>query len=148
MNSAHWHLLLNHIPTIGVPGGMFLIIMGMIRKENSYVKTGLFSFVFLTIITLATYQTGNLAHEEILINASEETHDFIFYHEKAASLARFAMIILGILSIATACLLSKKYYWIKFALWFILVFSLMVFFLMAKTGSTGGKIMHPEIRNN
>lgn len=58
MNGAHLHLLLNHVPVVGVPLGLLLLIGAYLRRSEEWKRAALWTFVFLAIMTVPTYLTG------------------------------------------------------------------------------------------
>jgi uncharacterized membrane protein len=146
MNLAHVHIVLNHIPSLGCVAG--LLFLGVaIRTKNEALKK--FSFQFLVLIALSllpTYITGAEA-QRFVRKLPDVVPGMIQVHENAAMLTLIGMIITG------------TFAW--FGLWEFRRFSRASFFttvatllavavtsaLILYTGSLGGKISHPEIRD-
>lgn len=49
MNAAHLHLLLNHIPVIGLLGAVSILAAGAIARNATLVRTSLWAFALLAL---------------------------------------------------------------------------------------------------
>ncbi len=65
-NSAHLHVLLNHVPTVGFGLGLGLFLFALVKKHDVLRRTSLVIFFIVANIAIATYTTGNGA-ESVLI---------------------------------------------------------------------------------
>jgi uncharacterized membrane protein len=146
MNPTHIHLLLNHIPIIGTAFGIILLTYGIIIKSKSVINAALLSFIVISLFTIPVFITGEPA-EESVENIAGINKSSIEEHEEAAEFSLWMMEALGILSLITY-LFHKKDHSLGGKLAIVsLLFSLVTFGLMAKTGSEGGKIRHTELSN-
>ncbi|MBL0331991.1 MAG: hypothetical protein IPP65_03970 [Chlorobi bacterium] len=146
MNGAHWHLLLNHIPIFGVLFGIFLLLIGFVKRNELFKNTSFLVFVITALLTIITFKTGEPA-EKVVYDLPTVSHDAIEQHEEKAELALFAIEALGIISLF-AFYFSRKDKPLKVITSFIvLVISLVSFFLVIVTAIEGGEIMHSEIRD-
>jgi hypothetical protein len=153
-NSAHVHLLLNHVPTIGFAIGLLLFLAGLVAKSDVLKRTSLVMFFVVAVVAIATYVSGNAA--EAVLTGSGRT-DFppgvspaaIRAHEDAALVAFALMEATGFFA------------WLALWQWrrvtaasplpgwnmpIVLVLSLVTFGLMARAAELGGQINHPELR--
>ena len=147
MNAAYTHLLLNHIPILGTLFGVFLLIFGVIRKNNVLSQAALITFIIAAVVTLPVDWSGEEA-EEIVEGISGVSHDVIHEHEEVAELAVKAMLGLGVLALITLILGSWHVKIGRILRLITLLLSLGVFFLMFRAGNTGGEIRHPEIKSD
>jgi len=145
MNFAHLHLMLNHFPIIGtiVGLGLFLVSLAGGRAEDLR-RASLIVFVAMALIALPTFFSGTGAQGAIkkLPGVSES---LIERHQGAAMLALLFMEITGAFSLIE---LWKSQGAVRSRGWilsFVLLFSLVTVGLMARVGTTGGDIRHPEI---
>jgi hypothetical protein len=53
-NSAHVHLLLNHVPTIGFGIGLVLFVTGLVAKSDVLKRTSLVMFFVVAVVAIAT----------------------------------------------------------------------------------------------
>jgi uncharacterized membrane protein len=146
MDATHWHLLLNHFPILGTLFGLGLILAGMLRRKPILTNAGLVVFLLLALLTVVVFQTGEIAHEKLYMNVSEASQDWIMIHQKIARQARWMMLGLGMLSALAWWMQWQNHRWQRICLWAVVLVGSLTFGLMAQTGNSGGKIMHPEIR--
>jgi hypothetical protein len=153
-NSAHVHLLLNHVPTVGFGIGLLLFLAGLVAKSDVLKRTSLVIFFLVAVVAIATYVSGNAA-EAVLVGTGRT--DFppgvapaaIRAHEDAALVAFALMEITGFF--AWLALWQWRRVTVASPLpgWnlpIVLVLSLVTFGLMARAAELGGHINHPEIR--
>lgn len=146
MNSAHAHLLLNHLPVLGTAFGIFLLLFALARRSDELKRVGLGVFVIAALTAVPTYLTGEPA-EDIVERLPGISKPIIEEHEEAAEAAAAALGVLGAMSLAglvrfrrSACLP----HWLSVS---SLVLALVVAGLMTRTASLGGRIHHLEIRS-
>ena len=144
-NPAQWHLLVNHMPIIGSIIILFLLAYGILSKSKSVIKAAYWLIVLVAIFTFVASQTGDKA-EHFLLDAKLADEDIIERHEEAAGIAQWAMIGIGIASLAALFINRLKTSAAMPVI--ILILSLIVAGLMAWAGLLGGEIMHKEIRKD
>lgn len=146
MNTAHFHLLLNHFPVIGTLIGSGLLLWGIIKKQNNIRSVAAILLALMAIIAIPVYLTGEPAEETVekLPGVSEA---MIKLHEEAATTAIWLMGITGIVSLIALLftLQKRKVANTIFVTAFILSFA--CFAAMARTGYYGGQIRHTEIQS-
>lgn len=142
MNAANVHLMLNHIPILGILFGTVLLAYGLWRKKPEYVRLCLGLFVFTGLVSIAVYLSGEGA-EEIVEHVPGVSEHFLEEHEDTAFYAYLSALALGLASLA-ALIVSK---WRKRLVPVVLALSVVASGLMVWAGSLGGKINHPELRS-
>ena len=153
-NSAHVHLLLNHVPTIGFGIGLLLFLAGLVGKSDVLKRTSLVLFFVVAVVAIATFVSGNAA--EAVLTGTGRT-DFppgvspaaIRAHEDAALLAFAVMEVTGFFSWLALWQWRRVAESSRLPGWnvpIVLVLSLVTFGLMARAAELGGDINHPEIR--
>lgn len=145
MNAAQIHLALNHVPLfLSLTGGLILIL-GMIRKNESFINLSLFLIIAAALFTAPVFLTGE-GTEEIVEGIPGIQESAIENHEDMAKISLIVIVITGIAGLAA--LLFRKNTRIK-ALFMplVLLLSLASFAVMAQTAHLGGKIRHTEISN-
>ena len=145
MNGAHLHLLLNHIPVLGIIFGLLLLAYGMIGKKQDLIRTSLGVFVLAALVAIAVYLSGEQA-EEVVEHLAGISEAIIESHEEAGWLALLGAGALGLLALAGLLWFRKREMPQGFAL-ATLVVALIVSGWMGYTANLGGKINHPEIRS-
>lgn len=146
MNFAYLHLIMNHIPLIGIPVALLFLAHGLWKNNTATRRFALLVLVGLAAMVLPVYLTGEPA-EEVVEHLPGVAESFIESHEDAAKFSliltlatgAFAFITLwfqkngsvtrllnlGVMGIATLALLSLAY-----------------------TASLGGKIRHTEFSSS
>ncbi|HEX8548941.1 MAG TPA: hypothetical protein VF691_18390 [Cytophagaceae bacterium] len=139
MNGAQLHLLTNHFPVIGTLLITALLACGLYLRNETVIKISLGFFIFIAVISLPAYFSGEEA-EEAVEHLAGVSHHNIHEHEEASLFAIIAMEVLGVL--AMAALLFKNNF--KILVRVTAVVSLIVLALMFRSAWLGGKIMHAE----
>lgn len=147
MNPAHWHLVLNHFPIIGVVIGTLILIGGFIFKNNSVIKqVAAVLFVLCSVSNIAAYFSGENA-EDIVEKIPGIYKILIEEHEDMGKIFLAFSLLTGLLS-AISIIVEIRTGKGKFLYTVVLFLALITSGIGIKTGSTGGKIRHSEIRND
>jgi uncharacterized membrane protein len=146
MNFAHLHLLLNHFPIIGTIVGLGLFLVSLAGKNEDLRRASLIIFSAMALLAIPTFFSGTGAQGAIkkLPGVSEA---LIERHQGAAMLALLFMEITGAMSLVELWRSqgrSRPARW-DWSLSGVLLFSIVTVGLMARVGTTGGDIRHPEI---
>ena len=146
MNFPHLHLLLNHFPIIGTTVGLGLFLISLIGESEDLRRASLIIFAAMALLAIPTFFSGTGAQGAIkkLPGVSEV---LIERHQGAAMLALLFMEITGGLSLVglwKSQEISRSVRW-NWSLSAVLFFSVVTVGLMARVGTTGGDIRHPEI---
>jgi hypothetical protein len=146
MNFAHLHLLLNHLPIIGTLVGLGLFLISLVGKNEDLRRASLIIFSAMALLAIPTFFSGTGAQGAIKkIPGVSET--LIERHQGSAMLALFFMEITGALSLVELWRSQDRpspAHW-DWSLSAVLLFSIVTVGLMARVGTTGGDIRHPEI---
>lgn len=141
MNAAQLHLILNHVPIVGLLFALGFTAYGWWRRDASLINAGKWAIIIAVLLTIPTFLSGEPA-EELVEHQAGVSHDIIHEHEEAAELAFILMLILGGLTFFS--------WWRQRAsrLWTTIVLGagLLVFIMMARVGHLGGQIQHPELQ--
>jgi uncharacterized membrane protein len=83
MNSAHLHLLFNHVPILASAFGLVLLAWGLLRRSDPVARVGLATLVLAAVFAIPAYLTGGAAEHlvEDLPGIADAT---IHPHEDAA----------------------------------------------------------------
>ncbi len=144
MSQVHLHLLITHLPVFGSILGALVLGYGLWVKSNQTKNAAYIILIISAIGAAIAYFTGEGA-EEAVENIQGVSENMIKLHEDAAMYALISLIASGVLSVAALVVSRFKTSWIKPAAVMILVFSLVSFGLVARTGYLGGQIRHTEI---
>jgi uncharacterized membrane protein len=143
-SAPHWHLFLNHFPSVGAVIALILLACALYLRSEDLTRASLVMFVVIALLAIPTYVTGG-ATRRALEGEPGISVDMIAAHQDAATLAFAALLITGWLAwfaLWQYRRLSRPYAWTLPA---VLVLGVVTLGLMVQTGSLGGDINHPEI---
>ena len=89
-NAPHWHLFLNHFPSIGTVIALALLLTSLYLKSEELKRTSLVLFVLMALCAIPTYITG-AATAWAIGGVDGISMDMIAVHQDAALLAFVAM---------------------------------------------------------
>jgi hypothetical protein len=145
MDWTHLHLALNHVPVLGAPFLLGLLLWSWARRQTVTLRFCLWLFVGLAVASIAIKFTGDFAAEKVDAQPGFDK-SLIERHEESADQATTGVFCMG-LAAAVALFMSRRGRptpaW---ALGLLAVLALATFALMARTANRGGHIRHPEIR--
>ncbi|SFN94124.1 hypothetical protein [Salegentibacter flavus] len=147
MNDVHIHLVVTHLPIVGVLIGFLVLLTGYIKKSPQVKTTALGIFIFSALAAIAAFYTGEAA-EDIAENLPGVSETLIHTHEEQAELFYTMMLILGGASLVTLLIHHKKYTFVKYGFIVVLLLSLSSIIISKYVGTSGGEITHVEIRND
>ena len=145
MNASQIHLALTHVPVILSSIGLTILIIALIRKNDTLTKTSFYIFLAAGLFALPVYFTGEGAEEvvEDLAGVSEGT---IGKHEQFATISLTIILICAAVSLA-ALFLYKSLTAARFMKYAVLLFAFGSAITMAQTAHLGGQIRHTEIQS-
>jgi multisubunit Na+/H+ antiporter MnhB subunit len=146
MNFAHLHLVLNHVPVIGIPVALTFLVYGIFAKNQPSQRFALLVLIVLAAVVLPVYFTGEPA-ENVIEHLPGVAESFIDAHESAAM---FSLVLT--LSTGAAALLAlwfrndlKKNRLLNFAVLGVASFAVLS---LLYTANLGGKVRHTELRSD
>jgi uncharacterized membrane protein len=145
MDLGHAHLYLNHFPIIGSIIFCIFIIYSIIKKREDLLRISLWVFIWLAVIIIPVYLTGDPAEESVL-NTAGITEEIIEPHESAALIT---LIIMEVLGVSSLILLIKFRRGKKIPSWISYLMAVLTIVFIVSAGITanlGGEIRHTEIR--
>ena len=144
MNEAHFHLAVNHLPII-IPGIAAIILAGGFIFSSQVVKRTAYCIFILGAMATFLAMTSGEGAEHIVTQLGADRH-LIHEHEEVAERFAICSHILGLLCLfGLWANLNRKKYANTIAV-LILVTGIVVLFFGRQAGTTGGEIMHKEIR--
>lgn len=144
MNAAQIHLALNHAPLfLSILGGGILIL-GMIKKNESFKNLSLYFLVAAALFTVPVFLTGE-GTEELIEDLAGVNENALERHEDMAKIS--LIIIIGTGAVALAGMFLKKKAGMSRIISIIaLILSLASFVALAQTAHLGGLIRHSELK--
>lgn len=145
MTAAHWHLVLNHIPFLGLLFGTGLLLYGLWGPYQEVQKASLALLAIAGLSTLAVYLTGEPA-EEVVEGLAGVSHDALEAHEEVGLITLVSGLLTGIFALG-----ALLYGWVRQSLarWTIMItlaVAVVSIGLVAYTSNLGGRVSHPELR--
>ena len=138
MNLAHLHLLLNHLPTVGLGVGLGLLLASLLKKSEDLQQASFVAFFLLGLLAIPAFLTGSAA-KTVLQNQPDVLQQVMAAHQDAALLA---LIFMEMTALVAWIALWRFRRWHRTG---VLVLALVTFGLMANAANIGGHIRHPEI---
>ena len=145
MSAAHLHLMLNHIPLLGLLFGVVLLAYGLWRGSEDVQKASLGLLAIAGLSAIAVYLTGEPA-EEVVEGLAGVSYDAIEAHEEWGLYALIAGIATGVLALGALLLGWLRERLGRGTVVLTLVLALLSSGLIGYTANLGGKISHPELR--
>lgn len=145
MSAAHIHLVLNHLPLLGILFGALLLAYGLWRGSSDVQRASLGLLAIAGLSTIAVYLTGEPA-EEIVEGLAGVSHDAIEAHEALGTYALVAGLLTGLTSLVALVLGAARERLSRGAVVLTLGLALAATALIGYTANLGGKISHPELR--
>ncbi|MBU1708168.1 hypothetical protein KKG05_10345 [bacterium] len=146
MNSAHIHLILNHIPVIGLGFAALLLLYGLVKKSTDVVRASFLMYVLVALGTIAVFLSG-LGAEDVVEGMPQIYKPMIEVHEEAAIVSLIGVLLIGIVVLVTLISARSRPISRKIAV-FVLALSVLVGLFVGYTSNLGAKIHHPEVRAN
>ena len=143
MSSIHLHLLLNHVPVVGMAFVLLILGVALWRQNDGMGRLGLAVMVGLSVITTAVFLTGEPTEEAVegVVGVSES---MIHPHEEAAEASLIATSIVGVLALVALGVYRRRTVprWVTGA---ALAAALVASTMLGWTANLGGQIRHTEI---
>lgn len=146
MNSAHFHLVVNHLPIIFPISGLIVLAIGIGFRAEMVKRTAYFLFTIGAVSAAMTMNSGEGA-EEIVEEFSGVSHALIHEHEEKAESMAILSYLLGLISLVALWASWKGRAFSKILSFVVVALSLVTIFLGKQTGTSGGEIRHTEIRS-
>jgi uncharacterized membrane protein len=144
LNWTHIHLMLNHVPVIGLAVPIVFLLIDWVRKNRKLEWISLQMFVAFAVLTIPVYLTGSPASHKMreMPGISREA---IHLHSVAADFAFWTMEGLGAFSLCTLYKFRSSAAIPPRLTAALLTLAVTTLGLMIWTANLGGKIRHPEI---
>jgi amino acid transporter len=165
METAYLHLVTNHIPIIGIPFALAVLIIGIWRNSDEIKAWSFLIFAVLGLLTIGVYLLGQ-GGEDFVEELAGVSHDAIEDHEGVAKFALGSVLVTAAIAVFALVrygglrLLAPRFRetveaekgdaqtqprafptWIVLS---VLAIALVSSGILGYTGRLGGKIRHPE----
>lgn len=148
MNMIHVHLMINHLPIMGIAIGLVVTLVGLFLKNTTVQKVGLWIGLIAGLSAFAAMATGDEAEDALLDGKwCCVEKDTVHEHEEAAELALWPSVVSGLFAGVALWGLWKGRQIAKYAIILYILGAAGSLTLMYRTGVTGGVIRHPELEH-
>ena len=144
MNAAHLHLMFNHLSIIGLGFAILFTLLAIFGKSPELKKLSCWLYILIGLLSVLAILTGDGAGE-IVKTYPGISNDAIEHHETWGYILFYGLIAIGIVAIGGLWFSRKNELFLKKFNIATLVMAIVLVFLAFQTGTTGGKIRHPEI---
>lgn len=147
MNNAHWHLLLNHIPVLGVWFALAWMLAALLLRNAPMVRSSWVALIVCAVAAIPVYLTGEPA-EEVVEHLPGVSEAILEQHEDIAKVAFIGMEVLGVLALGALAASWRNEKWLRPLAVTSLVFTTLCGGVLGYTAYLGGQIRHSEIRSD
>lgn len=144
LNWTHIHLMINHVPVIGLVVPVVFLLIDRVRNDRKLEWLSLQMFVVIAALTIPVYLTGSPASHKMR-EMPGISAEIIHRHSSAADFAFWPMEGLGAISLYALYKFRSSSAVPPRLTAALLALALAVLGLMIWTANLGGKIRHPEI---
>ena len=144
-SAPHWHLVLNHLPSVGTLVAVCLLAGAHSVGSRDLTRASLLLFVVLALVTIPTFVTGAAAGWAIQ-GTPGISEAAVSAHQDAALLALAALLVTGWLAWFTLWRDRRRPVLDGWSPLAVFCSGTLALGLMLRTARLGGDINHPEIR--
>lgn len=144
MNEAHFHLLVNHLPFFFPLIASIVLVFGWSFKHSFTQRVAFLLFTIGAVCTFFAMSSGEEAEE--IVEGLGISHTYIHEHEERAEFFALFNYLVGCLSLLAIWLSWKQHKLVASIRLITLAFGIVVVYLSVGVGSSGGEIVHKEIR--
>lgn len=145
LTPAHIHLILNHIPIVGVAFVAVQLLIALIYRNHLMQKVSLVFLVVIALTTAIVYQTGDGTTAAVK-NLPGVSAALIDAHSSAAHFGLAVMFVIGCVALGGLLLFMRRDKLPRLFVVAVFVLTLVATGIMIWIGYLGGQIMHSEIR--
>ena len=143
---AYRHMLLNHIPIVGVFVAFLVLMAGLAVRQTALLFTGLVLVALTAGASIPVAHYGDAAYPALYDALDGDGRKWLDYHAELAESwlpVLYANTVLAVIAIVAGVLRRRLLLWAALPVALITVAGLAGATLIA---SAGGKIQHPEFR--
>lgn len=144
MSVVEIHLIMNHIPIIGIAFVSVQLFLGLVYKNTFLQKVALWFLISCALVSIAVYFSG-LGSEDIVKPLPGTSIAYLQLHEKVARIATVTTCAIGGIAFLSVVVLRNRDELFKYFIRGIFAMTLLSTALFTLTGYLGGQIRHTEI---
>jgi uncharacterized membrane protein len=143
-DALHVHLMISHLPVVGVFIGIALLVWGFVRRSDDVKQASLGLFVLCAVGAAVTFATGEPAEERVERIAGVDKVA-LERHEDAGEAAAVVTYILGGASVAGLLWVWRVKRGARAVFVTAMLVALGTALLLARAANLGGQIRHTEL---
>lgn len=144
-NQAYLHLMLNHLPIVGVPFCALLLAKALWFRNRDVNRIALAFCVLVALLTIPAFLTGKNA-EGMVAELPGVEHDQIHEHEEWAERSLWLVEALGLGALVGLVLEFRRRQELPAPyLPVLLVLAVVATSVLVVAANQGGRIRHPEL---
>ena len=147
MNDAHWHLLFNHLPIVGLVFSLIALVVSLALNSRAMRQLAYVLFVITALSAIPAFLTGEPAEEQVE-NLLPNDEALMETHEDQGKIALWTSLGVGLLALVALYMDFKNMPGAKTLTFVLLLAGLGNVIFMYVVGNSGGQIRHTEIRSN
>jgi uncharacterized membrane protein len=144
MNTAHFHLMFNHLSIVGLGFAVLLNLLAIARKNEDLIKLSCWFYILIGMLSVLAILTGDGAGE-IVKTYPGISNDAIENHETWGYVFFYGLMAVSAGSLAALWFSRKNAILLKKINIAVLILSVILLVFAYQAGTTGGRIRHPEI---
>jgi phosphoglycerol transferase MdoB-like AlkP superfamily enzyme len=144
MNTAHYHLILSHVPVIGMAFALMLNIWSLLKNSHDLKIATLLLYAISGLFAIPVYFTGD-GSERIIKTVPGITESLIEPHEETALYFFIGISIIAAISIAGLLFGKKSKMFLHRVTFIVMILAFINSYFAVVTAYSGGKIRHTEI---
>lgn len=143
---AYRHMLLNHVPIIGLFTAFVVLATGLVVRQNALLFTGLALVALTAGASLPVAQYGDAAYPAIYDTLDGHGRDWLDYHAELAETwlpLLYANAMLALAALVVCIARPRLLIWVSVLTALVTLAGIVGATVVARSG---GKIQHPEFR--
>lgn len=146
MNAAHLHLLVVHLPVVGCPVALLLMLVALRRGDDALLRLAWLFLIATAVLAVVAYYSGPPAYE-LLATELEPVKQLVEDHAVVARAAFVGMVVAAALAVQGWLQFLQQETPPRWLRWTIAALTLLLCYLLAWSAHLGGALRHPEVRD-
>lgn len=147
-NTAHLHLLTNHLPIFGIVMGLLALVLAFMWKSDVSKRIALILLLVTTVGAYPTFKFGQYAYKDVRGIADDAGQDWLDTHMERAESGIYAFYIAAFIIAAAIFAGWRKLRWETPLTLAAGIASVAALVTAGWIADAGGRIRHPEVRDS
>jgi hypothetical protein len=146
MNPIQIHLMLAHLPVVGLLASVALLVIALFTKSELLFKTACGFLIACSLFAVGTYLSGPPSYE-IVEAANLGSKEVVERHALFGQISFVGMILLAAATIGALIQYAQGDPPGRPIRWLLLFAAILLAIVLAWTAHEGGEIRHPELEH-